>query len=800
MNFFTTNRHTALAAAIMLSMAFNAAAEAPAGYYDRAEGLNKGALLEALEEIVGDHTNVGYSGVWEVFKESDVRDDGTIWDMYSTSSYRPGRDQCGNYSGVGDCYNREHSMPKSWFDDQQPMYSDAFHLYPTDGWVNGRRGNYPFGECANGSLSASGGSVQPLGRLGNSTFPGYSGTVFEPDDEYKGDFARTYFYMAAAYNSLIDDWNSPQLAGNSYPCFSSWSVNLLMKWHRQDPVSEKEINRNEVIYRWQHNRNPFIDHPELAEYVWGDNQNDGWTPGGGNTDPVIVQPAQDELFDLGITSVGQPLTTQITIDGNNLTQDLTVTMTGDDGFTKSLTSISASDANAGTSLTVRFVSQQAGSYSATVELSSSEVGQLTFDVQAEVVDGIPALPATNITQNSFTANWKCIDNSNTNYSLSVFDANDALLAGYPVQVPAGNESYNVTGLDYNTTYHYSLTGGNSQSASNVIYVTTADVEHVLGLDPSSIPSFSAVPGSPSSEQQVTAYTDNIYEPITATVTGNFEMSLDRSNWASQLTLDPDGETFYLRMKATANEGAYTGVLSMTSGEYESPDLDLSGTVAALRTFFEDFEWSEYPGSYWSGTFDGNACRWNITSMYLATSDNNQNDGASARLRDGSLVMAEDKTGGAGTFSFYGGAFNNDENSNVVVSYSTNGGSTWNELQTVTLSKNNWREYSIPVNRVGNIRFRLQQEGGDRINIDDIAITNYTSSVSSPVEDENGWDAYASAPGELTLTATEAVQIEVYSVDAKQTFGGIVTGSHTLSLDKGIYIVVSGNASKKVIVK
>ena len=147
------------------------------------------------------------------------------------------------------------------------MVTDAFHVYPTDGKVNGQRSNYPYGECANGSYVASSGNIKALGRLGKSTFPGYSGTVFEPDDQYKGDFARTYFYMAAAYNSRISSWDSPQLAGNSYPCFSSWSVDMLMKWHRQDPVSQKEIDRNNAVEAYQHNRNPFIDHPELAEYI-----------------------------------------------------------------------------------------------------------------------------------------------------------------------------------------------------------------------------------------------------------------------------------------------------------------------------------------------------------------------------------------------------------------------------------------------------------------------------------------------------------------------------------------------------
>ena len=177
--------------------AVEAYAEAPANYYSSCENRSGTELLSALFATINPHTNVGYSGLWEVYYTADVRPNGTIWDMYSTKEWTPGKNQCGNYSVIGDCYNREHSMPKSWFNDAQPMYSDAFHIYPTDGKVNAQRSNYAYGECANGTQVPSYGGVKPLGRLGSCTYPGYSGTVFEPGDQYKGDFARTNIYMAA---------------------------------------------------------------------------------------------------------------------------------------------------------------------------------------------------------------------------------------------------------------------------------------------------------------------------------------------------------------------------------------------------------------------------------------------------------------------------------------------------------------------------------------------------------------------------------------------------------------------------
>lgn len=256
--------------------AVSAHAVEPAGYYTPCENKGGSSLLSALCEKVGPHTVISYDGLLDLYKTSDVYPDGKIWDMYSTKHWTAGN-TCGGYKRIGDCYNREHSMPKSWFNDAKPMYSDAFHLYPTDGKVNGQRSNYPYGECEGGKNLGTHNGVTALGRLGRSTFEGYSGTVFEPIDEYKGDFARTYFYMAARYNDKISSWKSDMLAHNSYPAFSSWAVKLLLKWHRQDPVSEKERDRNDAVYKHQKNRNPFIDHPEMAEYIWGDKSDQRWS-------------------------------------------------------------------------------------------------------------------------------------------------------------------------------------------------------------------------------------------------------------------------------------------------------------------------------------------------------------------------------------------------------------------------------------------------------------------------------------------------------------------------------------------
>ncbi len=243
------------------------------GYYDAAVGKVDAQLKTQLYSIISSgYVTKSYDFLYTIFDTSDITSTGNVWDMYSTCTWTPGVKKCGNYSTVCDCYNREHSIPQSWFNEASPMVSDAFHIYPTDGRVNGQRSNYPFGECANGTTLARG-----KGKLGNSTFPGYSGIVFEPDDEFKGDFARTYFYFATRYQNIMTTIGGESFNKTTFPSLSEWSVNLFLKWHRQDPVSEKESIRNNAVEVHQKNRNPFIDYPMLAEHIWGSKKGVEWS-------------------------------------------------------------------------------------------------------------------------------------------------------------------------------------------------------------------------------------------------------------------------------------------------------------------------------------------------------------------------------------------------------------------------------------------------------------------------------------------------------------------------------------------
>jgi len=287
----------------LLSISLYITAQAPVGYYTSAEGSTEATLKTKLCAIVGPHTQRTYANLWTDFQTTDKRPDGKVCDIYSnTTSYVFITNQCGNYSGEGSCYNREHSFPKSWFgiasgqEDSAPMGTDLFHLYPSDGYVNGRRGNDPFGEVGTTTYTSN----NSYSKLGTCSFPGYTGEVFEPTDSLKGDFARSYFYMVTAYDDKVSAWVSPQLASNQYPALSAWSIALFLKWNAQDPVGPKERNRNNAIYNLQKNRNPFIDHPELAEYIWGTKKGELWTLATGVKDikinfTISPNPAQNEL-------------------------------------------------------------------------------------------------------------------------------------------------------------------------------------------------------------------------------------------------------------------------------------------------------------------------------------------------------------------------------------------------------------------------------------------------------------------------------------------------------------------------
>lgn len=287
------NRYVLLVMSLLASpVAFSQGPNDSGTYYQAADGKKGTELKTALFQIISPHEVQSYTpGVWNAINTYDIRPDGCVWDIYSgISNFTPVTDQDKGeeIDQEGVVYNREHAMPKSWFnedktDTQYPMYTDLHHLFPTDRSVNSMRSNYPYGELDK-SLNPTKQSAGGFSKFGicdpaiGYTVVNGKARVFEPNDEYKGDIARVYFYMATCYESYKNgsgkerspkNWKSDMLTSDVYPFFTDWALKMLLRWAAQDPISEKEIKRNEGIYGIQKNRNPFVDYPGLEQYIWG---------------------------------------------------------------------------------------------------------------------------------------------------------------------------------------------------------------------------------------------------------------------------------------------------------------------------------------------------------------------------------------------------------------------------------------------------------------------------------------------------------------------------------------------------
>ena len=257
-------------------------AQIPTGYYDGTAGLTGAALKTKLKQIITNgHIDNGYNGLWTGYATTDrdniamtgYENDNTILDIYSENpngtdpySYTYPGGQCSGSSGPeGLCYNREHVVPQSLFNSNTPMLSDIHFIRPTDAKVNGMRSNFPYGKVGTASFTSLNGS-----KLGTSVSPGYSGTVFEPIDAFKGDIARMILYFVTRYESQLSGFGTGNmLGGSAFPGLQTWELNQLLAWHNADPVSATEIARNNASYNYQGNRNPYIDHPEYVAQIWG---------------------------------------------------------------------------------------------------------------------------------------------------------------------------------------------------------------------------------------------------------------------------------------------------------------------------------------------------------------------------------------------------------------------------------------------------------------------------------------------------------------------------------------------------
>jgi endonuclease I len=242
----------------------------------KVSGISLSSSLTAL--LTKTHKVMGYDELHRAYRVTDIDNeydaDGSILDMYSERpdrpdayAYKPGRKLCGTIGKESSCYNREHLFPQGLFRKKRPMKTDIFHVIPTDGKVNQRRGSFPFGEVTDTEWTSTNGS-----KVGLMKSSSYTGKVFEPIDEFKGDIARSMLYFTVRYKKLLSKFKShPMLEAKLKNEYKPWFLKLMIKWHKQDPVSLHESRRNSLACNYQHNRNPFIDHPEWVSAIWESN-------------------------------------------------------------------------------------------------------------------------------------------------------------------------------------------------------------------------------------------------------------------------------------------------------------------------------------------------------------------------------------------------------------------------------------------------------------------------------------------------------------------------------------------------
>lgn len=792
----------------------------PSGYYSTCADKYGATLLTALCSKISSHTAISYSGLWSAFKDTDTKDNGKIWDMYSTKEFTYSTNQCGTYTKIGDCYNREHSFPKSWFKDATPMYTDLFHIYPTDGYVNNQRSNYPFGECSGGTYVASSGNVKPLGKLGKSTVSGYTGTVWEPDDEYKGDFARTYFYMVTAYNDKIPNWSSEMLDGSKYPGFTSWAVTMLLNWNSLDPVSQKEIDRNEAVYAKQKNRNPFIDHPELADYIWGAKKTSAWTEGAASATATFSYPADGSTISFGTTATGSTNEKILKIKGTGLDSNITASVEGE-GFESAEvikstdtadsqalatpmaeTTENGDDTDTGIRVRIVFSPMVAANYTGKLILTDGNaVSNITLT--SETLDGLPAAPAEDVTDNTFVARWVDVGDAfaDGTYRLDVADANGSI-EGFPVYVDADALTYEVSGLDAGTKYTYSLTSQTTQS--NIVTVTTLEAQPSIFFvyDPTEM-SLTTKAMTPSDVVEILCEGANLTDDITFTVTAPFEVSINGADWNSTVTAPRTAESVYVRLGATT-PGEYLTSLKVTSGKYFNDAITIQGTATA-DALIEDFEKEQTNvANYNDKSYEGSAATWDLHDAGIWSTDTSYEGKYCLRFgktADSSIEQASLTQGGLSRVSFYARKWNSSEKDAIVeVQYSTED-DTWITIETFDITSVDYTCFTAEKTISSPMKIRISQTAGARMLLDNIEIKAY-SSVSAANDIRQSGISITPVSGGVQVVTDAETPVSIYAIDGTILVNAEpVQGCRTFTIPAaGIYIVAVGETARRLVLR
>ncbi|NOZ45494.1 MAG: hypothetical protein GXO79_01800 [Chlorobi bacterium] len=501
-------------------------AQIPSGYYDSANGLTGSALKQELHNIITTgHTKLSYTpGVWNAYATTDVKpspNNTIIWDMYSdipsgtpSYTYTLSTDQCGTYSGEGGCYNREHSFPKSWWgaadNTANPQYTDLNHLFATDGYVNSKRSNYPFGQVTSPTFTSTNGS-----KLGPNTYPGgYTGTVFEPIDDYKGDFARGYFYMATRYKDEIPGWVSTYGATTDIDIvfdaageFNTWYLNMLLEWNTNDPVSQKELDRNQAVYNAQGNANPYIDHPEYIDCIWA--ANCGGSPTISNIAHSPTNPTSSDAVSVTANISDDGSVSSATLywgtDGSTFPNSISMTVGTPPAYSSSSNIPSQSS---GTTVYYKITAVDDASNSTTSSANNYTIPK------AEPTNFPTSFNSGAVSSSSIDLSWTdassgvvpdnyLIKSSTVSYNdiTSPVDGTSESDATLVKNISQGTQTASFTGLSASTTYYFKIFSY-TNSGTNINYKTDATIPTASGttdaVSPSSTETFVNYPETGSS--------------------------------------------------------------------------------------------------------------------------------------------------------------------------------------------------------------------------------------------------------------------------------------------------------------
>ncbi len=747
-------------------------------YLRTVQGLNKGQLKTALHDLVQPRLVLSYGGgsnrTWSGFAVTDVMPDGSVRDRYSDIR----REFDGQNAVTG--MNIEHIWANSWWGHtMNNAYCDLFNLYPADGSANGRKSNNPIG-VVDGATSFDNG-VTKVGKSSSYSTDQLI-TAWEPADEWKGDFARTYFYMATTYQHMTNEWQTTEglltVDPTSWTTMRPWVYELMLEWAAADPVDDIERNRNEAIYGIQGNRNPYVDIPELADYVWGSRNEEVFYVDPTSTAPEVFVPVHDVSLDFGLQALSLGMSRQVMVRGRNLPTGLTATIEGN-GFAMADADLTAQEVIAGAPLTITSSATAGGVYDAMLILRGEGNYEQRTPLRMTVIDGVPAYPARDITSTvnsrSFLATWMDMHlPEGEKYIIDVYtkdsEGERKSFGTYPVEL---TDTFGfVRNPAASTTYYYEVRTSQGL-VSNEVQVDIPAITPIFTASSSDM-LFTAVPEKPSLPQNMKLNVLGISGySIVVSCPDPYEVSLDGETWSHELTLNSSQLEFQIRFAGAPYEGVYASEMTLLLPDVRELIVSLTASVDATKAFFESFELGN-KGGYAEAAVTCNAATWVMNRALISGSEVFHNDGRSVRMQiGGSITMQDDKVGGCDSLWFYAGLYNKDTGVKLNVSYSLDGGMTWTPVaQDIAFNSGEWKRYGYEIKRDGLIRLKFATQDGNqnkRINLDDIQMSDFGTNVA--VQDL-----------ELSLDAEPTA---VYTLDGRYVGTSVPARS-------GIYVVRKGD--------